>query len=289
MATNNGDRTATTEGDGGRLPDTTEAVPSAREAVPSGFGRSALRFVVRAAAAGAAAALLSAMALQTAPFRFDPEAGGLHVEGASLVQIEEVELVFAPDAGRSLAAVDVEEKLDQMHSIPWVLGARVRRVWPDSVHVTVTEREPIAFLRLSESKGVCMIDSHGEILDLRGAGERSLPVLSGIDRAMPLEERLGRLRLFESVMEVFADAGSELAAGVSEIDVSDGRNAVVFTKHQDRMVRLQMGDRHLRHRLEVFLNYIDAWRSEFGPMESVDLRFDKQVAVRPVPPEEGRG
>lgn len=264
-----------------------ETDPPGDEARLSLLGRSVLRFVLRAVAGGGAVSLLYAMALGTAPFRFDPKAGGLRVEGVSLVQIEEVQQVFAADAGRSLVVLDVDEKLRQMHSVPWVLGARVARVWPDSVHVTVTEREPVAFLRLQESKAMRMIDAHGVILDLRGGGERSLPVLTGIDRAMVPEQRLQRLRLFEAVMDVFADAGSEIAAGVSEIDVSDAGNAVVLVKHQDRMVSLQMGGRHLRHRLEVFLGYIDAWRSEFGSVQSVDLRFEKQVAVQPVTAEEG--
>ena len=43
----------------------------------------------------------------------------------------------------------------------------------------------------------------------------------------------------------------------------------------------------MQHRLEMFMNYIDAWQARFGRIESVDLRFEKQVAVQPVKP--GRG
>ena len=110
----------------------------------------------------------------------------------------------------------------------------------------------------------------------------TLPVLTGIDSDMPSAERRKRIQLFESVMEACARADRELGQTVSEIDVSDERNAIVLAKYEDRMVRLQMGDRHLNHRLEVFLNYIEAWQAEFGPIESVDLRFEKQVAVQPV-------
>ena len=69
-------------------------------------------------------------------------------------------------------------------------------------------------------------------------------------------------------------------------DVSDAGNAVVLARYHDRPIQLQMGNRHLRHRLDVFLSYIEAWRSEFGPLRSVDLRFDKQVTVMP---RDGRG
>ena len=132
------------------------------------------------------------------------------------------------------------------------------------------------------NKTVRMIDIEGEILDLRSEGELSLPVLFGIDAAMPVEQRRRRLRLFEEVMQVFDAKGRAFAESVSEVDVSDLRNAVVLAKHGNQVIKLQMGDRHLRHRLDVFLNYIEAWRAEFGPVESVDLRFEKQVAVQPL-------
>ena len=126
-----------------------------------------------------------------------------------------------------------------------------------------------------------MIDRHAVILESRGAERRSLPVLTGIDPAMTLEQSLRRIRLFEAVMRVFGDADASLAEAVSEIDVSDVSDAVVLVRHEGLVVKIRMGDDHLEHRLNVFLSYIETWKKEFGPLESVDLRFEKQVPVRP--------
>ncbi len=243
--------------------------------------RTALRIAGSAAVLGAAYWLLFSIVLQTAPFRVDPEQGGFRIEGLSALGPEEIRQVFADDSGQSLAAVDISGRLLELRSIPWVKTATAAKVWPRTIAVTVVERKPVAFLRLPVSNAVRMIDADGVILDLRAGGDSSLPVITGIDEAMPIDQRRRRVNLFETVMEVFGAKGRDLAKGVSEIDVSDSGNAVVLTKHQNRMIKLQMGDRHFQHRLDVFLNYIDAWKSEFGPVEAVDLRFEKQVAVQP--------
>lgn len=225
---------------------------------------------------------LFSVLLQTDSFRVDPQQGGWQVEGLSAVREDEVKVLFEEDFGRSMVAVDVSERLRQVLGIPWVLRARVGRLWPNKIAVSVEERTPVAFLRAADAEGIRMVDGEGVILDPRLAGAGTLPVLTGIDSEMSSTERRKRIQLFESVMEACARADRGLGQTVSEIDVSDEGNAVVLAKYEDRMVRLQMGDRHLDHRLEVFLNYIEAWQAEFGPVESVDLRFEKQVAVQPV-------
>jgi len=225
--------------------------------------------------------ILYSVLLQTAPFRVDPQQGSWQVDGLSVVRDDEVKALFEQDFGRSMVAVDVSERLEQVRGIPWVRSARVGRVWPNKIAVSVEERVPVAFLRTGEADGIRMIDEDGVILEPRAAGDGTLPVLTGIDSDMPFDERRKRMHLFERVLGVFGGADRGLGQTVSEIDVSNEANAVVLAKYQDRMVRLQMGDRHLDHRLEVFLNYIEAWQAEFGPVESVDLRFEKQVAVQP--------
>lgn len=226
--------------------------------------------------------------LQTQPFLVSQDEANWQLDGLSAVRQEEIHSVFSGDFGRSLSAVDPAERLDRVTSLQWVRSARVARVWPNKIAVSVEERVPIAFLQVAGG-GVRMIDADGVILDVRMGGDGSLPVITGIDADMPIADRLERIRLFEELVSVFSETDRAFGRSVSEVNVSDADNAVVRARYRDRMVVLQMGDRHLKHRLDVFLNYIDAWHSEFGPIKAVDLRFEKQVALRPVEPRGGRG
>ena len=222
-------------------------------------------------------------------FLLSQDEANWQLDGLSAVRQEEIHSVFAADFGRSLVSVDPTERLGRVTSLQWVRSARVARVWPNKIAISVEERVPIAFLRIPSASSAYMIDSDGVILDVRMGGDGSLPVLTGIDAEMPIEDRLDRIRLFEDLVRAFGETDLAFGRSVSEVNLSDADNAVVLAMHGDEMVELQMGDRHLQHRLDVFLNYIDAWRSEFGPVASVDLRFEKQVALKPVQPKEGRG
>ncbi len=234
-------------------------------------------------AAGAAAwFILFGLVLPSEPFRLDPELERLEIRGTVVIEREEVAGLFMENAGRSLASLDPDARLEALRSFPWVRTARVARRWPDSATVTIEERRPVAFLRESATGVIRMIDSDGVILDLRGAAAHSLPVLSGVTDDMPIAERRKRVDLFENVMKAFGVRNRQIGRSVSEIDVSDARNAVVLARHGDRMITLQMGDRHLTHRLDVYLNYIDNWTSKYGLLRAVDLRFEKLVAIQPI-------
>lgn len=265
----------TAAGPGGPLHALQDYLPNRRTAL--GAARAAAWTLAALAVYWLAYAFVS----ESAPFRVDPERDGLRLEGLAVLRSDEVSQIFAEDFGRSLKDVDLDRRLRQLRSVPWVRDARVGRVWPNTITVSVEEREPIAFVRLPGVNETRLIDAHGVILDSRREGGRSLPVLTGVAEAMPLEERRARIELFQSVMRTFADRQDGLGEAVSEMDVSDAANAVVLAKYENEMIKLQMGDRHLNHRLNVFLSHIDAWRAEFGPVESVDLRFEKQVAVQP--------
>ncbi len=245
-------------------------------------GRAVRQGLLLALTALAGHWVLTAVVFESSPFRVDPQQDGLLIEGLAVMRPDEIREVFTSDVGRSLRALDLDLRLRELREVLWVRDARVRRFWPNTIVVTVAERTPVAFLRLLGETAPRMIDAMGVILDVRGVTGRPLPVLAGIGSEMPWDGRMTRMRLFHAVMEAFAERQEQgFALEVAEVDVSDAANAVVLTRHRDRMVQLLMGNRSLHHRLEVFERYIDAWQEEFGPLESVDLRLEGQVALMP--------
>ncbi len=251
--------------------------------------RAALRLAGLLVAAVSLWWFAHAYVLQSAAFRLEPRREALRISGVSAISEDEVAAVFAGDLGASLASVDLSARQAQLRALPWVRSARVARVWPHTLAGVIEEREAVAFLRLASSSSVFMIDADGAILDPRGGSGGSLPVLSGIAADMPLAERRRRVRVFQEVMRVFNDRSQAVGRSVSEVDLADATNPIVLAKRRSQMIRLQMGDSHLPHRLDVYLAHVGAWEAEFGPLEAVDLRFEKQVAIRPLAGEKGKG
>ncbi len=215
--------------------------------------------------------------LRAAVFQLSPDGSWLTVDGVETRDESEVAAVFEPDHGQSLASVDVSERREQLLAIEWVKEARVSKIWPNAVRVAVRERAPVALVPLAGGEAVRMIDADGVLLEYRSTGSDGLPVMTGIDAEMDLRARKDRVKLFMAVMD--ACSVQRFSERVSEINVADLENALVLAKHEGRLVKLEMGNEHLRHRVEMFLNGVDSWQSALGPLKSVNLRLEGQVPV----------
>jgi len=77
----------------------------------------------------------------------------LVVEGVHYASASQVRHVFAQDFGRSLYLVPIQARREQLLSIDWVQDAAVSKIWPDTLRVSIHEREPVAFVRLSQTRG----------------------------------------------------------------------------------------------------------------------------------------
>ena len=215
--------------------------------------------------------------LRAAVFQLSPDGSWLTVDGVETRDESEVAAVFEPDNGQSLASVDASERREQLLAIQWVKEARVSKIWPNAVRVVVRERAPVALVPIAGGEAVRMIDADGVLLEYRSTGSDGLPVLTGIDAEMDLRARQDRVKLFIAVMDACSVRG--FSERVSEINVADLENALVLAKHEGRLIRLEMGNEHFRHRMEVFLNGVDSWQSALGRLKSVNLRLEGQIPV----------
>jgi hypothetical protein len=66
---------------------------------------------------------------------------------------------------------------------------------------------------------------------------------------------------------------------VSEIDVSASRDVVVLLDDDPALVHL--GDARFVERLKTYVELAPALRESLAALDSVDLRFDDRVFVRP--------
>ncbi len=218
------------------------------------------------------------------PFVLAEDGAGLHVTGSRLLSAHSVKEIFQADLGGSILEVPLEERTQQLENLSWVEHAAILRMWPDRVWVRIRERQPVAFVRLKASKSrraqPRLIDREGMFLDPPAGASFSLPVVTGISASMSLPNRLQRIALFESLVSDLDREEPRYSSFVSEVDVSDPQNARVTTIHEGDVIELQMGQRLFRHRWEVFLSYVDTWKKQYGRVNSVDLRYRGQVAVR---------
>ncbi len=86
-----------------------------------------------------------------------------------------LEQVVADQITKGFFEVDVEAVRAASRALPWVREASVRRVWPDSLHVAIVEREPVA-----RWNGEMLMEADGTLFEPHGrASKLDLPQLHG--------------------------------------------------------------------------------------------------------------
>ena len=205
------------------------------------------------------------------------------VSGNERLSRGEVLLLLDGLAGRNMLVVSLDEWRQKVLRSPWVEDAALRRVLPGTVDVVIAEREPMGIGRIGG--GLYLLDQHGGIIDDFGPNhaEFDLPLIDGL--AGPTRQRAGvpvvdagRAALASRVLTSL-QARPELDGRVSQIDVTDVRDAVLILKNDTALIRI--GDDQFAERLQSYLDLVAALREKVPHIDYVDLRFGERVYVRP--------
>jgi len=253
-----------------------------------------LRVTVWAAVglAGAGAAYEGGRFLLTSPQTALLHPDQISLEGNHQVTRERVRKVFLPDRGRSVLRIPIADRRRQLEAISWVEQAAVRRVLPNRIQVEITERTPIAFVR--DGSELSLIDAEGVILERPLEGDFHFPVVTGLNREMPLEDRHERIELFSKFLGEIGRAKAGAADQVSEVDLSDRHDlratltglaseSVLDPSSGDRSaavpVLVHFGDSDFAGKYQTLDSEFGTWQARAGRIESVDLRFSREAVV----------
>jgi len=209
----------------------------------------------------------------------------IEIMGNRFVPPEAIAEKFSADMGRSVVRVPLTERREELESLPWVEQAHVQRVLPNRIRVEITERTPVAFLRAGSD--LSLVDGQGVILDRPVDGEFRFPVVGGIGESMPREEREQRMNLYVQFMKEIERVQPGAEDHVSEADLSDAADLRVTltglgaAPGNARPILVHFGDSDFGNRYHLLAENIDQWRASAGSVDSVDLRFARQVVVNP--------
>lgn len=210
--------------------------------------------------------------------------GHIVVRGNVQVSTGEVQALLQGLHGENILWSDLGDWRERLLSSPWVKDAAFRRVLPSTIEVVLQERQPVGLGRIQG--GLYLIDERGVIIDeygplyadfdlpiidgLRGSAEDGAPVVPDAARAELAARLIASLRV-----------DPEIAGRLSQIDVSDVRNAAVTLSGNPAAI--YVGDDRFLPRLQSYLQLVDTVNERVGgiDIDYVDLRFDNQIIVGP--------
>ena len=205
----------------------------------------------------------------------------IEITGLENVTHAQVMEVLGGDIGRNIFFVPLAERQAQLEQIPWVESASVMRFVPNRLQVQIHERTPVAFAQVGSR--ILLIDPGGTLMDLPGTGKKkySFPVILGTNPGEPLSTRAARMRIYTDLISQLDSGGMHYSQDISEVDLSDPEDVKVITNDPQGEVLVHLGPSNYLDRYKIYVAHVQQWRQQFDKLESVDLRYDRQIIVNP--------
>jgi cell division protein FtsQ len=199
------------------------------------------------------------------------------VRGNQRLSSGEVLAVLNGLRGENIVRADLTAWRRRLLSSPWVRDAALRRSLPSTVEVIVAERAPIGIGRIKSE--LYLIDDRGVVIDEYGPqyADVDLPIIDGLTAGTVADQ--SRADLAARVVAALWPQPS-VARRLSQIDVTDLHNAAVILSGDPAVI--YVGEDRFLQRLQSYIDLSAALRLQVHDIDSVDLRFDDRIYVRPI-------
>lgn len=205
----------------------------------------------------------------------------IEISGNHNVTHAQIMEVLGGDIGRNIFFIPLAQRKAELEKVPWVESASVMRFVPNRLRVEIHERTPVAFARLGSR--ICLIDAVGTLMELPPNNKRkySFPVLVGMNSGEPLSVRTPRMRVYNQLVRELDSGGARYSQDLSEVDLSDLDDVKVLVNDPQGEVLVHLGSENFLDRYKIYVTHVQEWRQQFDKLDSVDLRYDRQIVVNP--------
>ena len=205
----------------------------------------------------------------------------IEITGIHNVTHSQIMEVLGGDIGRNIFFVPLAQRKTQLEQIPWVESASVMRFVPNRLKVEIHERTPVAFARIGPR--ISLIDAGGTLMELPSSSKKkySFPVILGMNPGEPLSTRNARMKIYNDLIHQLDSSGAHYSQDLSEVDLSDADDVKVSMGDPAGTVLVHLGSSNFLDRYQIYVTHVREWRQQFAKLESVDLRYDRQIIVNP--------
>lgn len=187
---------------------------------------------------GAGLTYLAVLAWDSQPFKLRR----VEIAGNTRIPKEELAAASGLQRGSHLLKISTTDVALRVEEVPWVYRAKVERIIPSKIRITITEREPAA--QVIVPAGTFLADEAGVLLNSPSTGDFPKPALVIADlptRAAAPGDRIA-LEAFDQSLKIFSSLQQDVkgrvkvfrAASVDRITIElDGGPTIVFGAAED--------------------------------------------------------
>lgn len=196
----------------------------------------------------------------------------IDVRGQRFLSEGEVIQLLGPSLGENILGLELEQLKLKLRASPWVADATVKRTLPDTLHVEIRERVPLALAAVDR---LYLMDGDGTLIDIYGPRTASfdLPIVRGL----PAAEGDARRERAQRAGTLLRDLG-DLASEISEVQVEDSGDLRLILRGPGEVLRL--GAPPYRRKLLTFLGLRKDLAERCPSAEYFDLRFKDRIYAK---------
>ncbi len=203
----------------------------------------------------------------------------IEMTGLSNVTRGQVMEIMRYDLAKNVFSIPLNERQTQLEQIPWIESASIMRFAPNRLKIQIKERTPVGFAQIGSK--IMLVDASGVLMDLSSKKKYSFPVILGMSSSQPLSTRAAQMKIYGEVVHQLDSEGAHYSQELSEVDLSDPEDVKVLTNDPDGEVLVHLGSSNYLDRYKIYVAHLREWRQQFPKLESVDLRYDRQIIVNP--------
>jgi cell division protein FtsQ len=189
----------------------------------------------------------------------------VQVYGANHIDHQELQNLLRPLVTHNFFTVDMELVQDRLRQFSWVEDIAIRRIWPDSVEIVITEHQPIAIWHDGS-----LLSANG---DLFSQGEYDSP--------FPLPQFMGPDGTQATMLQFFNDFNRELSPLHAKITQLELTPYQMWRLKLDNGIGLRLGHKNILTRISQFVKvYPKIIGDKAKDVEYIDLRYPNGMAVR---------
>ena len=208
-------------------------------------------------------------------FRIDQIAvnGGRHLSQEQLIALSDIQ------PGQNTFELDLSLIGRKIEENSWIGEARVERIFPREVVISVVERQPMAIINLGF---LYYLGSNGEVFKVLDAADKlDFPMITGFDY-QKVEQRDPQVATdLKKIVALISDLeGRELFSldQISEIHRNPSGSLCLFTL--DAGVKIRLGREAFSKKLDRLERIYSQLKPRLPILDYIDLNVDEKVIVR---------
>jgi len=168
------------------------------------------------------------------------------------------------DVNGGYLKINVHNLQTKIEKLAWVKRASVRRVWPDSIVVTIEEQKAYAIWK---NKG--LLNNLGEQFEPKVIGDMHLPILNGPDNLNI--KVMNKYKIFESIL-------NKIDLSISVFNLDDRR---AVTMQLSNNIKVSLGRSEYQKRLKRFITAYKLSLNKYANnIEYIDMRYTNGFSIK---------